>query len=122
MLRIRPMDENCPIQAQLQSEEGPVVLVNVFETSAEDEAALLRAWEADANWMKRQPGYISTQLHRAAGQSSLFLNYAVWQSVDHFRAAFEHPEFRAALAQYPDGVTASPHLFRKIAVQNLCTA
>jgi hypothetical protein len=43
--------------------------------------------------MKRQPGFISTQLHRAIGESSTYLNYAVWESTADFRAAFSHPEF-----------------------------
>ncbi|HEU0200815.1 MAG TPA: antibiotic biosynthesis monooxygenase [Burkholderiaceae bacterium] len=41
--------------------------------------------------MKRQPGNISTQLHRGVAGSCVFLNYAAWESVDHFRAAFTHP-------------------------------
>ena len=46
----------------------------------------------------------------------MFLNYAVWESVEHFRAAFTNPEFRGALAAYPSSVVASPHLFEKVAV------
>lgn len=88
----------------------------------EDAEALPAAWEADANWMKRQPGYISTQLHRAIGGSRLFVNYAVWESVAHFRAAFGHPEFRGALSHYPESTVAMPHLFRRLAVATLCTA
>ncbi len=122
MLRFRPLDEKCPIQTQLGENQSPVVLVNVFEVDAHDEDALMRAWESDANWMKKQPGYISTQLHRAIGASTLYLNYAVWESVAHFRAAFSNSEFQSALARYPDSVTASPHLFRRLAVDNLCTA
>ena len=33
---------------------------------------LLKAWEDDAYWTKRQPGYISTQLRRAIGRRSRF--------------------------------------------------
>ena len=61
------------------------------------------------------------QLHRAIGESHVFLNYAVWESVAHFKAAFSHPDFRAALGAYPSSVVASPHLFERIAVPNLCT-
>jgi heme-degrading monooxygenase HmoA len=121
MLRIRSLDETFPIQNQLAGDESPVILVNLFEVDAADEAALMRAWEADANWMKRQPGYLSTQLHRALGASRLFLNYAVWDSVAHFRVAFTHPEFQSALAHYPSSAVAAPHLFRRLAVANLCT-
>jgi heme-degrading monooxygenase HmoA len=121
MLGIKALDETFPIAAQLGVDQSPAVLINLFEVDAADEAALMRAWEADANWMKQQPGYISTQLHRALGASRLYLNYAVWESVAHFRAAFGHPDFRSALAHYPDSALAAPHLFRKLAVANLCT-
>lgn len=122
MLQIRALDQTFPIQHQLSAEQSPVILVNLFEVDASDEAALLKAWEADANWMKKQPGYISTQLHRAIGASRLYLNYAVWDSVADFRTAFAHPEFQSALAIYPSSVVAAPHLFRRLAVANLCTA
>jgi heme-degrading monooxygenase HmoA len=80
----------------------------------------LKAWEVDANWMKQQPGYISTQLHQGIGSSTVFMNYAVWESVAHFRAAFTHPEFKAALEHYPSTAVASPHLFTRLTVPNLC--
>lgn len=122
MLRLKSLDATCSIESQLGVDQSPAVLINVFEVDAEDDAALVRAWEADANWMKRQPGYISTQLHRAIGGSRLFLNYAVWESVAHFRAAFTHPDFRSSLADYPSSAVAAPHLFRKLAIANLCAA
>jgi heme-degrading monooxygenase HmoA len=121
MLQIKALDATCLIASQLGEAQSPAILVNLFEVDAQDEAALLQAWEADANWMKRQPGYISTQLHRAIGASRLYLNYAVWESVAHFRAAFTHPDFASALAHYPSSAVAAPHLFRKLAVANLCT-
>ena len=63
MLQLKPLDEVVPIFAQLGVDVSPVVLVNVFQVAGEDVPALLKAWVSDANWMKRQPGYISTQLH-----------------------------------------------------------
>ena len=122
MIQFKPLDAAFPISEQLASPSVPVVLVNVFTVAANDVDALLKAWEADANWMKQQPGYISTQLHRAIGQSYMFLNYAVWETTDHFRKAFTHPDFHARLADYPDSAVASPHLFQKIAIANMCTA
>ena len=122
MLQLRPLDPKVPIQQQLGAEQSPVILINVFTVDAKDVDALLKAWENDANWMKRQPGYISTQLHRAIGGSSVFLNYAVWESTAHFRQAFTHPDFMQALGAYPSSAVASPHLFAKVAVANLCAA
>jgi len=120
MLQLQPLDPSMPIFQQLGTDASPVVLVNVFQVAAADIPALLKAWEADANWMKRQPGYISTQLHQGIGGSTTFLNYAVWESVAHFRAAFTHPEFKAALEHYPSSAVASPHLFTRLTVPNLC--
>ncbi len=121
MVTLKSLDENFPIQRQLGVDASPVVLLNIFAVAAGDVAALLEAWEHDANWMKKQPGYISTQLHRAVGESYVFMNYAVRESVAHFRNAFSHPDFRAALAAYPSSAVASPHLFEKVAIPNLCT-
>lgn len=122
MLTLRPLDPAFPIDQQLQGRVGPAVLVNLFTLAEADIPALMAAWEKDANWMKQQPGFLSTQLHRAIGGSCMFMNYAVWESVDHFRAAFTHPDFVKALAAYPSSAVAQPHLFVKVAVPNLCTA
>jgi len=122
MLSLRPLDAAVPIEQQLQGMATPVVLVNLFTVAEADVGSLMKAWEKDANWMKLQPGYISTQLHRAIGGSCMFMNYAVWESVEHFRAAFTHPEFISALSAYPSSAIAMPHLFSKVAVSNLCTA
>lgn len=119
-MQLKPLDESVPIFQQLESEVAPVVLVNLFQIDQAEIPALIQAWEHDANWMKKQPGYISTQLHQAIGGSSLFFNYAVWESVAHFRAAFQHPEFKSALERYPASAVASPHLFQRIGVPNLC--
>ena len=119
---MRPMDPAFPIDRQLAVDASPVVLVNVFTLDKADEGAFLKAWQDDALFMKRQPGFISTQLHRAIGDSPTYLNYAVWESTADFRAAFTHPEFRAKLATYPSSAVASPHLFQKVAVPGICVA
>jgi len=121
-LALRPLDPAFPIERQLAVEASPVVLVNPFTLEPDDEPALLEAWRRDAEFMKRQPGFISTQLHRALGESPTYLNYAVWESTEAFRAAFTHPDFTAALADYPSSAVASPHLFEKVAVPAICVA
>jgi heme-degrading monooxygenase HmoA len=116
------MDRTVTLADQLTDEGGAVVLVNTFVVPPEDADRLLAAWAADAAIMKRQPGFISTQLRRGVAGSGAFLNCAVWESVAHFRAAFANPEFRARLAEYPESATASPHLFRPVAVPGICVA
>jgi heme-degrading monooxygenase HmoA len=75
---------------------------------------------ADSAIMKRQPGFISAQLHRGIAGSSVFLNYAVWESTEHFKHAFNNPEFQSSNKGYPENTTASPHLFKKVAVSGIC--
>jgi heme-degrading monooxygenase HmoA len=120
MVQLKPLDDNVPIFQQLNADVSPVILVNIFTVSESDIPALLKAWEDDANWMKRQPGYISTQLHRGIAGSTVFMNYAVWESAAHFQAAFNNPDFKKALEHYPPSAVASPHLFTRLTVPNLC--
>jgi heme-degrading monooxygenase HmoA len=117
---MRPLDPAFPIERQLGVDATSVVLVNIFTLDKVDEQTFLRAWQNDATFMKQQPGFISTQLHRAIGESPTYLNYAVWESTAEFRAAFTHPEFRAKLSAYPSSAVASPHLFQKLAIPGVC--
>lgn len=116
------MDPAVTLVDQFADDGGPVVLFNTFTVPSEDADRLLAAWAADAAIMKRQPGFISAQLHRGIAGSSVFLNYAVWETVTHFRAAFANPEFQSRVAEYPDTATISPHLFRPMAVPGICVA
>ena len=123
MVQIKPLDPTFPIQQQLGADEtGPVVLVNVFTLDPVDETAFNDAWAKDAIYMKARPGFISTQLHRAVGPSPCYFNYAVWESLEAFRAAFSDPAFQAKLADYPPSAVASPHLFQRVAVPDVCVA
>ncbi|MGI9298345.1 MAG: antibiotic biosynthesis monooxygenase family protein [Gammaproteobacteria bacterium] len=119
-LNIEEMDARVSVFAQMESENAPVVLINKFTAPPEAADALLAAWTHDAEFMRARPGFVSTQLHRGIGGSGVFVNVAEWESVAAFRAAFSHPEFRARLENYPPGVSASPHLFKKVAVPGVC--
>ena len=116
----KELDATVTLAAQMQADEGPIVLINLFTVDAKDEKALLKAWAHDADFIKERPGYISTQLHKGLAGSSTFFNYAVWQDVECFRNAFSHPEFQKRIGDYPASAVASPHLFKKLAVANHC--
>ncbi|MEM7319520.1 MAG: antibiotic biosynthesis monooxygenase family protein [Pseudomonadota bacterium] len=122
MLRIEEMDSVVSLATQMQSNDGPIVLMNYFTIDSIDEDALLRAWTNNADFMKTQPGYISTQMHKSIAGSSVFVNCAVWQDVKSFRDAFTHPEFQRLIGEYPASAVARPHLFKKIAIPNHCVA
>jgi heme-degrading monooxygenase HmoA len=116
------LDAHVTLAQQLADEDGPVILINSFSVAPEEADALLVAWTKDAAIMKAQPGFISTQLHRGIAGSSAFLNQAVWESAAQFRAAFGQKAFRDALANYPASTVATPHLFRKVGVPDICVA
>jgi heme-degrading monooxygenase HmoA len=99
---------------------GPVILINKFNVKPEDVDGFPRAWAAEAEIMKRQSGFISTQLHRGIAGSCVFINYAVWESTEHYKRAFNNPEFQLKLRELPDGIVTSPHLFKKVAVPGIC--
>jgi heme-degrading monooxygenase HmoA len=119
MLKLEEMDERVSLSAQMGANEAPIVLANVFTVAPEDVEALVEAWTLDATLLKTKPGFISTQLHRGVAGSSTFLNYAVWESVSAFRAAFADPEFQASFARYPDSTVARPHLFQRVHIPGI---
>lgn len=122
MSLLKALDPVFPIERQIGLDSSPVVLVNIFTLDKADEETFLRVWQDDAAFMKRQTGFISTQLHRAIGDSPTYLNYAVWESTAAFRAAFTNPEFQAKLSTYPSSAVVMPHLFQKVAVPDICVS
>lgn len=122
MVKMVEMDETVSLQQQMGQEVSPVIFINKFNVSAEDVDSFLTGWAEDAAFFKRQPGFISTQLHRGISGSCVFINYAVWESVALFRQALSQPEFIEALKNYPASAVGSPHLFEKVAVPNICVA
>lgn len=120
MFEFKELNPRATIASQLSDTGGPVVLLNVFTLEPQDAEAFLQAWSAESEFFKKQPGYISTQLHQGVGGSTIYVNYAVWESAAAFAAAFHNPEFKETSKQFPASLTALPHLIRKIAVAGYC--
>lgn len=114
------MDEKVKLSTQMDSRAGPVILINKINVEPDDVDQFLKQWAADSAIMKRQPGFISVQLHRGIAGSCVFLNYAVWESTDHYKHAFNNPEFQSSIKGDSENTTASPHLFKKVAVAGIC--
>jgi heme-degrading monooxygenase HmoA len=121
-MQLREMDEQVTYVQQLQEDAGPIVLVNVFKVAPEDAERLLEVWADDAAFMKEQPGFVSTQMHRGTAGSSTFVNVAEWESASALGNAFRSPDFQRCASRYPEGVVASPHVFKKVAVPGICGA
>jgi len=120
MPKLVEMDEHVTFAQQLNCEAGPIILINVFTVATEEGEQFLQAWTADAGYMMLQPGFISAQLHRGVGGSGVFVNYAVWESIEDLKRAFYNPDFQSGLRHYPLSTVASPHLFQKVVVPGIC--
>ncbi len=119
-MKLVEMDEQVTLQKQMEENVSPVILINSFKVKPEDVDQLLEAWAEEAAWMKQQPGAISVQLYRGIGGSGVFVNYAIWESVEDFKRAFSNLETQSKLGHYPSEATISPHLFQKVAVPRIC--
>jgi heme-degrading monooxygenase HmoA len=122
MPQLVEMDRHVSLFEQMEHQQqlGPVILINTFTVEPHEAEQLQEAWASDAAFMKQQPGFISTQLHRGIGGSSVFFNYAVWESLEDFKRAFTNPQFQAKMQYYPPSAAASPHLGKKVAVAGIC--
>lgn len=121
MVNFEELNSIVTLADQMRVDDGPITLLNLFTVDADEEDELVAAWTRDADFMKIQPGYISTQLHKGLAGSTTYMNYAVWEDVASFRNAFLNPEFQRLLTEYPKSAVARPHLFNKMAVKNHCT-
>ena len=67
----------------------PVTLINVFQVPAGKGAEALAFWDAAAQFLRTQPGYISTALHKAILPNEKFslINVAKWKSVEAYKKA-----------------------------------
>jgi heme-degrading monooxygenase HmoA len=85
------------------------VLINPFEVAdavADDQ--FLAGWQRAAEYMRSQPGFVGTRLHRATSPDAKFrfVNVAEWQSPVAFRAAVTSEEFRRIAGNGPAGFPA----------------
>jgi len=72
-----------------------IILINPFEVPEGREDECLAFWERAAEYLRHQPGFISTRLHKAVSPEAqfYFINVAEWESADHFQTAIESVEF-----------------------------
>ena len=126
MAKFVEMDDRVKFKDQIEEKiMGSVILINKFNVKPNQVEQFLKDWAEDATRFKQQPGFISTQLHRGIGKSSVFINYAVWESMEHYKKAINKllfsPQSQSPLLKYGDkSLIISPHLFTKVAVPGIC--
>jgi heme-degrading monooxygenase HmoA len=78
--------------------EKQCTAIVAYEVAHEDSERFLDSWEKANAFLKEQPGFVSTALHRAesAHPDFRFVNISCWESADAFRAATQNQGFREA--------------------------
>lgn len=76
----------------------PCTAIVSYRVNAEDVDTFLDAWDRANAFLKKQPGHLSTTLHRAvsANPPFRFVNVAKWKSVEDFRKATQSPGHQEA--------------------------
>jgi heme-degrading monooxygenase HmoA len=98
----------------MKEEPMTVILINPFEVpEGTDDEAFLRGWERAAEYMRQQPGFVSSRLHRALAPDARFpfVNVAEWASPQDFQAAVGSDEFREIAKS---GAPGSPALYEVV--------
>ncbi|MFF5147951.1 antibiotic biosynthesis monooxygenase family protein [Streptomyces sp. NPDC013157] len=124
MIELRDIDPSTPFLAQLQGPDDgrPITLVNTFVVPEGQIDKVIDVWRQDSMIMKAQPGFVSAQLYRGAGDGRALTNVAVWETLTSLRNAFMSEEFQNTLPLYPDGSLAFPVVMRGEAVPGVCVA
>ena len=122
MIKFVEMDKNVTINDQIKEEEGnkngdSVIIINKFDLEPEKIDQFLKDWTETSILFKQQSGFITTELYKGIGKSSVFVSYQVWKSIDDFKkgssSVLNSEDVNSRLAKYNDSLVSSSHLFRK---------
>ena len=94
-----------------------VILINPFEVLGRtNDDDFLRGWERAAEYMRGQPGFLSSRLHRALAPDARFrfINVAEWASPQDFQAAVTSEQFRELARGAAPGSPALYEVVRSI--------
>ncbi|MEU8711948.1 antibiotic biosynthesis monooxygenase family protein [Streptomyces sp. NPDC048663] len=100
------------VTAQIDSTRPVATLINVFTVSPTRQGELLELLSrATEETMKHQPGFICANFH-ASQDGERVINYAQWESEEHYRAMLANPEARVHMDEAATIATdVQPRLF-----------
>jgi heme-degrading monooxygenase HmoA len=90
-----------------------VTLINVFEVPAGRDEEFVAGWQRTADYMREQPGFLSTRLHVSLDENAQFryVNLAEWVDPRAFQSAVGQDGFREVARQIAFA-EAHPSLYR----------
>ena len=128
MIKFVEMDKIVTINDQIKEEQenrngDSVILINKFDVSPDKIEQFLKDWAETSSLFEQQPGFITTELYKGIGKSSVFVSYQVWKSIDDFKkgssSVLNSDDVNSRLAKYNDSLVISSHLFRKAVVPEI---
>ena len=128
MIKFVEMDKIVTINDQIKEEQenkngDSVILINKFDVSPDKIEQFLKDWAETSSLFEQQPGFITTELYKGIGKSSVYISYQVWKSIDDFKkgssSVLNSDDVNSRLAKYNDSLVISSHLFRKAVVPRI---
>ena len=128
MIKFVEMDKIVTINDQIKEEQenkngDSVILINKFDVSPDKIEQFLKDWAETSSLFEQQPGFITTELYKGIGKSSVYISYQVWKSIDDFKkgssSVLNSDDVNSRRAKYNDSLVISSHLFRKAVVPGI---
>ncbi|MFW2367411.1 MAG: antibiotic biosynthesis monooxygenase family protein [Desulforhopalus sp.] len=95
-----------------------VVLINPFTVPALKLEESIVFWEKARDFLKQEPGYVSTKLHQSLKPDATYqlVNVAEWESAEAFKSASQKMRdyFRSEKINMVEGLKNDPALYRVI--------
>jgi heme-degrading monooxygenase HmoA len=94
---------------RITKENDLITLINVFDTTQEQQDALIDQWVRFTEEVRNEPGYLGTALHKSTDGTRV-INYAHWRSQADFDAFLRI--HGADLAQFGQNASRiDPHVY-----------
>ena len=91
--------------------QRPITQITIAESEPNKQDEALSLMTERAQFMARQPGFISISLHRSLDGRRI-VNYVQWQNRDLLHAAHQSPEFRKEWRRFDQVADdIDPHLY-----------
>ena len=99
---------------QIRTDHQPVTQITVVEAEPGQQAEALALMRQRADFMARQPGFVSISLHRSLDGRRI-VNYVQWRSRDLLEAAHHSREFREQWGRFDQlADEIDPHLYEVV--------
>lgn len=98
------------MSASAETDDTPVVLINVFRCKAADQQALVDMLTALARIQRELDGFVSVTLLRGLNGRTV-ANHAVWGSAADWKAMTRHPAVIEAMSPILAIATFEPNLY-----------